>query len=158
MTSINFTNPRIEREKLLVMLADDDEDDRLLFSQAFDNVRNIAMALQVFETGVDLLEALEEEEELPHIIFLDLNMPIKSGMECLREIRSDRRYDDIAVAIYSTSRETRDVEETLGLGANVYIHKPNNFDKLQTVLKQVLKITWQFHLSGFSKETFFLNL
>ncbi|RZJ70530.1 MAG: response regulator [Flavobacterium sp.] len=143
---------------MLIMLADDDSDDRSLFTDAFQKVKTIATSLQIFEDGVELLENLEKVEELPHIIFLDLNMPKKSGIECLREIRQNHRFDSVSIAIYSTSNRARDVEETFSLGANVYIHKPSNFDELKRVLKYVLKMNWQFHLAGMNKETFFLNV
>ncbi|NUY82174.1 response regulator [Flavobacterium sp. MAH-1] len=142
-----------------IFLVDDDADDRALFEEAFENVRALSTDLTIFEDGVSLLEYLRQpENDLPHIIFLDLNMPMKSGVDCLREIRQDKRLRDVSVAIYSTSNSARDIEDTFSGGANVYIHKPSSFDQLKKTLSHVLKLNWQFHLSGMNKETFFLNV
>ena len=87
----------------LITLADDDEDDRLLFTDAFDELK-INTVVNTFNNGQLLMDHLNNPESvLPHIIFLDLNMPIKNGMECLAEIKQNDRFKDIAIAIYSTS-------------------------------------------------------
>lgn len=142
-----------------VVLADDDADDRMLFREALDGLRNATTKLDLCNDGIDLMEYLNDpNNELPHILFLDLNMPKKSGMECLFEIRNNPRFRNMSVAIYSTSNASKDIEETLSGGANIYIHKPDNFDELRRAILHVLRINWQFHLSGMSKETFFLSI
>jgi CheY-like chemotaxis protein len=93
---------------------------------------------------------------MPHILFLDLNMPYMSGFECLKVIRADVRFKDVSIAIYSTSSSEKDIEETFVEGANIYIKKPNDFAKLKKV-KDVLNINWQFHSSGLN-ETFFFSI
>ncbi|MBD3583840.1 response regulator [Flavobacterium sp. D33] len=142
-----------------VFLADDDSDDRTIFSEAFEKIRDdLQTELLLFENGLELIAHMKSTTELPHIIFLDLNMPLKSGKECLRELRQDRRFDGVSIAIYSTSNAASDIEDTFSGGANVYIHKPDNFDQLKKALRQVLKLNWQFHMTGMNKETFFLNI
>jgi CheY-like chemotaxis protein len=74
-----------------IVLTDDDADDRLFFQLALDGMA-INSKLMMKNDGVALMEYLEAAETLPDIIFLDLNMPLKSGYECLREIRSDGKY------------------------------------------------------------------
>ncbi|HUR30799.1 MAG TPA: response regulator, partial [Saprospiraceae bacterium] len=74
---------------LHILLADDDEDDRLIFKEAINEVR-IKTKLTMVNDGVQLMEYLQTtEDELPHIVFLDLNMPRKGGIDCLKEIRND---------------------------------------------------------------------
>lgn len=158
MPSIKDVDEKPIPQKMIIMLADDDQDDRSLFAEAFEKVKKIETELQIFEDGVALIENLEKADELPHIVFLDLNMPRKSGLVCLKEIRQNHKFDSVSIAIYSTSNHSKDVENTFSSGANIYIHKPNNFEQLKKVLKHVLKINWQFHLAGMSKETFFLNV
>jgi DNA-binding NarL/FixJ family response regulator len=85
-------------------------------------------------------------------------MPRKSGFECLKEIRSDLRFKEVSIAIYSTSSSEKDIEETFVEGANIYINKPNDFSKLKKVVKEVLNINWQFHSSGLNRETFFFSI
>lgn len=142
---------------LHIMFADDDQDDRHFFEEAFREVK-IKHKLSTFEDGVELMANLKDENnDLPHIVFLDLNMPRKSGLECLREIRNDERLKSLSVAIYSTSSSEQDVENTFVLGANVYIKKPNEFNKLKKILTDVVYINWQYITDGLNKESFILN-
>ena len=141
-----------------IILADDDADDRFLFKAALDEM-NVETNLTLLKDGKELMDYLKKpENELPHILFLDLNMPCRTGNNCLEEIKSDPRLYAITVAIYSTSNSEQDIEETLTGGANIYIHKPNDFEKLKQIIKHVLKINWQYHTSGLNKETFFLSI
>jgi len=140
------------------MLADDDEDDRLFFREAFQEVK-IKTSITTFKNGVELMEhLLNEANSLPDIIFLDLNMPRKSGMECLSEIRNHPRLEKLSVAIYSTSSSERDIEDTFIAGANVYIKKPSEFDQLKKILDDVVNINWQYITNGLNKDSFILNV
>lgn len=141
-----------------ILLADDDEDDRNFFNDAITDLK-IKNKLTVFKNGKDLMDYLEHPDSpMPDILFLDLNMPCKTGNECLKEIRSNEKFKDISIAIYSTSSSDKDIEETFVGGANIYIKKPNDFSKLKKVLKEVVNINWQFHTSKLNKDTFFFSI
>ncbi|RYJ42539.1 response regulator [Flavobacterium beibuense] len=143
---------------LHIMLADDDEDDRLFFTEAFEEVK-IKYSITTLKDGVELMNHLvKKENPLPDIIFLDLNMPRKSGLECLKEIRDNERLKNISVAIYSTSSSEQDVEQTFVLGANVYIKKPTDFTDLKKILTDVVHINWQYITDGLNKDSFIMNL
>lgn len=143
---------------LHIMLADDDDDDRLFFREAFEEIK-IDYKLSMFNDGEQLMEYLHiPSNEVPDVIFLDLNMPRKSGLECLREIRADERLKKISVAIYSTSSSEQDIEDTFVNGANVYIKKPNDFNMLKKILSDVVHINWQYIGEGLTKDTFILSL
>ena len=118
-----------------IFLADDDSDDIFLFREALKEVTG-NVVVHVAENGDVLLKMLASQLHEPDLIFLDLNMPIKNGIDCLKEIKQKDRLKDIAIAIYSTSSSDADVEETFVLGANVYIKKPNDFSELKKVLKE----------------------
>src|SRR5690242_6707718 len=120
-------------DRLHIVLAEDDQDDRLLFQNVFNHVK-INHTLKMCEDGLALMEHLHSTEEKPHIIFLDLNMPGKSGMECLTEIKKNKELQDITIAIYSTTSSTTVVEQAFILGANVFIKKPNEFNDLKKIL------------------------
>ncbi len=150
---MNNTKATIE-----VLLVDDDADDRNTFSDALSELK-IQTHLHMLEDGRNLLEYLENpDNKLPDILFLDLNMPYKSGVECLMEIRQHPKYNDLSIAIYSTSSTDKDIEETFINGANIYIKKPNSFAQLKKVLSDVVNMNFQFHNSGLNKETFLLNI
>ena len=141
-----------------VVLADDDEDDRMLFQEAIEDTK-VSTNLSLFHDGQKLMDyLLETENVLPQLIFLDLNMPIKNGMECLKEIRSTPRLKNLCVAIYSTSSSDHDIEKTFINGANIYINKPNNFKKLRDAIEKVLQINWQYHTSSLNKDNFLLRI
>ena len=142
---------------LHIMLADDDEDDRLFFEEAFQAVK-IKYRISAFKNGVELMDYLNDPDNpLPDIIFLDLNMPRKSGMECLSEIRANERLSKLSVAIYSTSSSEQDIEDTFVAGANVYIRKPNDFTTLKKILSDVVHINWQYITDGLNKDSFILS-
>ena len=143
-------------DKLHILLADDDQDDRAFFKDAFDAVK-IDHTLTMFEDGIELMEHLQKITEVPHIVFLDLNMPGKSGLECLKEIRNNKRLRDMSVAIYSTSATNLNIEETFILGANVYIKKPKEFADLKKIISDVIHINWQYVTDGLNRENFMIS-
>jgi CheY-like chemotaxis protein len=145
-------------EPIQVLLADDDESDRLLFREAFEEIK-IRTVVNTVNDGVELLEYLNNPKmDLPHILFLDLNMPRKNGIECLREIKKNENWKDIAVAIFSTSSSPADIEQTFVQGANIFIRKPNDFDTLKKLLSKSIMMNWQYHTSGLNRDVFMLSL
>jgi CheY-like chemotaxis protein len=148
----------MQQEYISITLADDDEDDRLFFTDAFDELK-INTKVNTFNNGKELLNhLLQPSTILPNIIFLDLNMPILKGIDCLKEIKSNDRFKNIAIAIYSTSSSEEDVENTFVLGANIYIKKPGNFSDLKKILSEVVTINWQYHTNGLNKDNFLLRI
>ena len=148
----------MEKEYIHIILADDDEDDRMFFTDAFDELK-INTKVQTFINGLELMNYLNEDTiVLPNVLFLDLNMPKKNGIECLLEIKENERFKDIAIAIYSTSSSEEHIEETFVNGANIYIKKPNDFATLKKVLSDVVTLNWQYHTSGLNKDNFLLRM
>ncbi len=130
----------MENKILRILLADDDEGDRLLFKDALLELDSKHI-VHIVNNGMELMAYLTQKETiLPDLIFLDLNMPRKNGLECLKEIRSNSDFKKISIAIYSTSAAEKDVSETFRSGANLYIKKPNNFANLNQLLCKVLII------------------
>lgn len=145
-------------DKIHILIADDDDDDVELFNEALAELK-MDNKLTSFKDGNDLMDYLQNLEiKLPHILFLDLNMPCKTGHECLREIRANPRFNDVSIAIYSTSSSEKDIENTFVEGANIYIKKPNDFSKVKKIIKDVVSMNWQYQSSGLNKETFFYSL
>ena len=141
-----------------VILADDDEDDRFLFLEAFGELK-IRTKVDTFKDGVFLMDYLNGEDVvIPQILFLDLNMPRKSGIECLKEIRENKDFRNMAIAIYSTSSSEEDIEDTFVCGANIYIQKPNDYKELKKILSNVVTLNWQYHTNGLNKDNFLLRL
>ena len=143
---------------LHILLTDDDEDDRDFFRDAIAEVK-IKTVLTILNDGLQLMKYLNTPEiKLPNVIFLDLNMPIKGGMQCLKEIRSNSNLKDISIAIYSTSASEEDIEETFVNGANIYIKKPNDFEELKQIISEVINLNWHYYTSGLNKENFMFRI
>ena len=145
-------------ETIRVLLVDDDDDDRADFISVFAGLR-MNTSVETLKDGAALMKHLiDESVKLPHILFLDLNMPKKSGLECLIAIKKIDRLKDITIAIYSTSSSQKDIEDTFVNGANIYIKKPAHMTMLKKILMHVLAINWQYHTSGLNRDNFLLKL
>jgi len=144
----------LSNNPIVVFLADDDADDRAMFEEVIREV-DPTIQLTCAEDGKVLLTMLQSGKyPLPHLLFLDLNMPNKNGKECLDEIRSSERLKDIPVIIYSTSSSPKDIDDTFEKGANLYIRKPSSFQELRVIARAVLAIEWSNYKPFLAKSTF----
>ena len=142
--------------KYKVYLIDDDEDEYLLFQQALAEL-NLDVEIQYINNCSEMLELLDNGH-IPDLLFLDLNMPIISGRECIKKIR-EKLKDKLSIIIYSTSKYPPDVDGTRLDGANLYVIKPNSFEGLLQTLKAVFSIDWKqkFHFPAKDKYLFQLK-
>jgi CheY-like chemotaxis protein len=143
-------------EKLHIILAEDDIDDRLFFKSAFKDLK-LEYDLTICEDGLQLMDYLATREKAPHIIFLDLNMPGKNGLECLKELRRNHIYRDTSIAIYTSLASSQNHEEAFIRGANIFIKKPKELSELKKILLEVIYINWQYVSDGLNKENFMIN-
>lgn len=138
MFSPNLKRHTMESEILHVLLADDDADDRLFFKEAMEEI-NTETRVSFVNDGSQLSYYLNQSDiRLPDILFIDINMPVKNGMECLKEIRTNDRFKDVFIVIYSTSGSDKDMKEAYENGANIYLKKASNFTELKSSLSVVL--------------------
>ncbi len=122
---------------LSFLLVDDDTDDTSLFKEVLEEV-NPSINFNSAKDGQQALKILKSEEaKLPDIIFLDLNMPRMGGKECLTEIKSDEKLHKIPVIMYTTSSQSKDIEETMQKGAICFITKPTNMNELKDILSSI---------------------
>ena len=139
-------NSSATKESILILMADDDEDDRLMAKEALDEARLIN-EMDFVEDGEDLMDYLYRRgkyeelkgKPLPGLILLDLNMPRKDGREALKEIKADRRLQLIPIVVLTTSRAEEDVLRTYDLGVSSFITKPVTFEGLVEVMKNLAK-------------------
>jgi CheY-like chemotaxis protein len=134
----------MDPEKLQILLADDDKDDCFLFREALSELP-IPTELATVHDGEQLMNYLNENSEnLPHVLFLDLNMPRKNGFECLTEIKHNDKLQSLPVIMFSTSyprdiNYEQDIIKVLyNIGAQDYIRKPEDFTKLKKVIHEML--------------------
>ncbi len=123
---------------LNILLADDDMDDCHFFKEALDSLPQ-SNNLTIVNNGDELMHyLLENIQRLPHVLFLDINMPRKNGFECLSEIKANENLKDLPVVMYSTSGSKDKINVLFNTGADVYIRKPSNFAQLVQVIHHAL--------------------
>jgi CheY-like chemotaxis protein len=120
-----------------LLLADDDQDDCMFFREALEELQ-MSCKLTTVPDGVELMRHLTAGNILPDALFLDLNMPLKNGYECLTEIKVHEKLNTIPIFIYSTSLDTTVVNLLYEKGASYYIRKPGDFSKLKHVIHEAL--------------------
>lgn len=130
------------RSSVVILMADDDADDRELTRDALAESR-LANDLHFVKDGAELLDYLHRRGEYgqpgsaprPGVILLDLNMPRMSGREALREIKADPELRSIPLVVLTTSKAEEDIARSYDLGANSFISKPVTFEGLVEVMR-----------------------
>ncbi|WP_179320374.1 response regulator [Winogradskyella helgolandensis] len=139
-----------------ILLVDDDEDDRLFFEEAIEEL-NEDISFKSLNNGLEALTYLETCTTLPHAIFLDINMPIVDGPKCLKRLRADANYDGIVIFMYSTSSVPDTITQLQKAGANFYIRKPISFNALKLLIKKSLDLLPQLATAGQEENNFFIT-
>lgn len=117
-------------------LIDDDEDDREIFAMALKKA-NADFVCTTAKNGRDALEIVANSDFVPNYIFVDLNMPLVSGRECLAALKKVKRFSKVPIIVYTTSSHNKDIDDTRSLGANHYIIKPTSIGGLSRLLEDV---------------------
>ena len=119
-----------------IMLIDDDPDDRLFFRDAVHTVRPDLQC----ELASSCLEAIKQlEVATPDLIFMDLNMPVMNGFDCLVYLKKKSELRDIPVIIFTTSKNMNDINRTRQLGASWFMTKPDDFSVLCKKLNGIIQ-------------------
>lgn len=137
-----MTNP-FQPKPIHILLVDDDEDDRYLTQEAFQQ-HFPASQVSAVEDGEELIEFLnysgrytDASHPLPELILLDLNMPRKDGRQALREIKSTITLRHIPIVILTTSDAKDDIQTSYVNGANSFVTKPTSYERLSEVTKAI---------------------
>jgi len=137
-------------QSITILMADDDEDDRLMTKEAFEEAR-LANDLRFVEDGEELMDYLHrrgkyanpEDAPRPGLILLDLNMPKKDGREALKEIKSDADLKRIPIVVLTTSKADEDIYRSYDLGVNSFITKPVSFDGMVYIITSLAQYWFQ---------------
>ncbi|MDP1764333.1 MAG: response regulator [Sediminibacterium sp.] len=145
-------------KQLNVLLADDDTDDCLFFKAAVDEFP-LPTQLTVVHDGEQLMKLLTNlTNELPDILFLDLNMPRKNGFECLSEIKLSKELKRLPVIMFSTSFEQEVVNLLYKNGAQYFIRKPSEFTQFKKIIQHTLMLIAQENISQPTSGKFVLTV
>jgi CheY-like chemotaxis protein len=134
------------KQSVVILMADDDEDDRLMAREAFAEVK-LLNCFYTVEDGEELIDYLNHRGKFsdpvtsprPGLILLDLNMPKKDGRKALEEIKADPQLRSIPVVVLTTSKAEEDILRSYDLGVNSFIVKPVTFDQLIDIMKTLTK-------------------
>ncbi|MCI0840408.1 MAG: response regulator [Chloroflexi bacterium] len=134
------------RKTITILMADDDEDDRMFAQDALVEAR-LANHIDFVEDGEELMDYLRHHGKYdngngptrPGLILLDLNMPRKDGREALKEIKADPKLRQIPVVVLTTSKAQEDIFRTYDLGVSSFITKPVSFEGLVDIMKTLSK-------------------
>ena len=127
-------------ENLLFMLIDDDEDDQEFFTLALEE-SSPDISCVVAGNGIEGLHMLHSGMQLPDIIFLDLNMPMMGGKECLIELKRSELLKHIPVVIYSTTSDSFEIGDLLNLGAEECVSKPAKLSEVSAIQQKFATFT-----------------
>lgn len=129
-----------------ILLAEDDQDDRIIFLEAFEELDINSVRLETVEDGIDVINRLKDivnEDDLPGLFILDQNMPKMTGKATLAYLKANDRYKNIPVIIYSTYPDSSLVNEFVSLGAEQVIAKPDSYggfkDMVHTFINDYMK-------------------
>ncbi|WP_336516813.1 response regulator [Pollutibacter soli] len=121
-----------------ILIADDDADDKLLLETAFQEI-GFTGKVKFVSNGEELTEFLQrlDKSENPGVIILDLNMPRKTGLEVLKELRSNNNFKNVHIVVFSTTKNETEVQDCIKLGADSYFVKPINYNALLEFAKSI---------------------
>ena len=140
-----------------LLLADDDPDDCDFFKEALEDLP-VTINLRAVHDGVQLMNSLAAmANNLPDILFLDLNMPLKNGFDCLSEIKMNDKYKHLPVIICSTSFDIEVVDLLYQKGAHHYIRKPGEYAKLKNAISKALRVTAENNFLRPTRDLFVLQ-
>jgi CheY-like chemotaxis protein len=134
-----------------VVLADDDTDHAIIFKKVLEAV-DPSRYLTIARDGEELIRLLSTY--VPELLFLDLNMPCKNGLECLQDIRQNLNLHDLPIVVYSSSTHMTDIQKSYIHRADLYMVKPFNSFHLKNALESILKMEWR---SKVSEKYYFIN-
>jgi response regulator RpfG family c-di-GMP phosphodiesterase len=130
----------IKNEVTKVFYIDDDQDDLDFFKYATDE---IGESVKLFSLPDEMIRTLHNPPPLPSVVFLDLNMPLKTGFDILKELKASEAFKLLPLIVYSTSGNSETIRQCRKLGASMYIEKPSTTEELKTAIKFVLAKDWE---------------
>lgn len=123
-----------------VVIAEDDHDDYEILNDVIQNLP-LKVIVTRAENGDFLMKLIHEKT--PDIIFLDIVMPCRDGKACIQEIRSDRKFDNVPIIVYTSLKDLDTIEFCFRSGSNLYVHKPNTYSEIVDVVRKIFALNWK---------------
>jgi len=122
-----------------VLLAEDNREHCFFFKRALKQLR-LDISFASVQDGDALIKLLGSY--IPDLLFLDLDMPCKNGVECIKQIRDNKVYDVLPIVIFTITNQHNAIQSAYGFGANLYFVKPQEFSVLVKSLEHILSLNW----------------
>ena len=122
-----------------VLMIDDDPDDAAFFSEALSDL-GLSTSFRYVGNGQETLTVLLKKENYsPDVIFMDINMPMTNGWECLRDLKSLAEFRSVPIVMYSTLDIEREGSAPADIGATAFMTKPTSFNELKIQLSRLMQ-------------------
>lgn len=126
-------------KKINIALVDDDSDEKFIFQIALNEI-GIDYSFQYFSAPQDFLDFLKNgKKSNPDIVFIDMHMPLKNGLELVQEMRKNSDFDEIKSVIYSNSVSEVVIQAFKSLGTSDFIVKPPDLSEMKIILRRLIE-------------------
>lgn len=143
-----------EQEVQDILIAEDDKDDFELLEDVIKNLP-ITVLINRADNGDILMKLIHEN--IPDLLLLDLVLPCKDGKTCLQEIRSDKKFDELPIIVYSAQRDEESIEFCFRNGTNMYVYKPDTYSQIVDAVQKIFAFNWKKVKYYPTRSTFVLN-
>lgn len=143
-------------DRINIALAEKDVDERIFFSSVFNDLK-MPSSFTIYEDGEQLMRYLNKTLYPPHLILLNTCPTNANGLECLRLIREDSKFNDTCVAVYADRAIQDRLTDIFIAGANIYIERPSTTEHFEKIIRQVISVNWQYIVDGLDREKFMLK-
>jgi CheY-like chemotaxis protein len=148
----------MNKEYLNVIAVDNDEGNIIFFKNIFKDLK-IGVKSQCFSDGEGLMKYLKScGAIIPEVIFIRYDIPGKSSMDCLKEIKADPKFSNIVTVVYAHEISEIEIEEVFVDGANVFMRQPETYEGLKKAITEIITINWQYHSSGLNIDNFIMKV
>lgn len=138
-----------------ILIADDDSDDAMLLTEALQSNLPSCNCVHTAD-GIEALRHIKTDVT-PDLVFLDLNMPLKNGINCLKDIQNHNLLPSTPIIICSTSHNIKDIKVADEYGAAFYIVKPSSVSELNKIVTQAIELLGRPKSDRSSKSDFVLR-
>lgn len=129
-----------EQELQDILIAEDDKDDFELLEDVIKTLP-ITVVINRADNGDILMKLIHEN--VPDLLLLDLVLPCKDGKTCLQEIRSDKKFDELPIIVYSAQRDEESIEFCFRHGSNMYVYKPDTYSQIVEAVEKIFSFNWK---------------
>ena len=141
-------------EELHVLMAEGDKDDFDILADAIEKVP-VKVILTRAENGDVLMKLIHDK--IPDLLFLDIILPYRDGRDCIREIRSDKKFDNLPIIVYTSIKDLDTIEFCYRWGTNLFVHKPQTYSEIADIIRKIFSVNWKKMQYYPSRNEFVLN-